>query len=364
MIIIFKEALGIAVPAERQTTSLSRQTHEYSSVHAVMPCVADVTSMHLNESDASMTALSNMRTESGAAYAHTPNRTISVSGTTFAYRDLGPRGGVPLILLNHWGAVLDNFDPRIVDGLASRHRVIAIDYRGIGASGGVAPVTVDEMARDTIALIGALSFEQVDLLGFSLGGFVAQDVALKAPTLVRKLILTGTGPAGGKGIERVGKVSWPLILKGLLTLRDPKYYLFFPSTAKGRQGARAFLQRLRERKTDRDKGPTPRAFLRQLRAIKAWGRQAPQDLDRIRIPVLIANGDNDIMVPTVLSHDMARRIADARLIIYEDAGHGGIFQYHFDFVPEALAFLGEGDRDGLSPATSNNRTEIHESLHH
>lgn len=282
---------------------------------------------------------SNKHLGSNTAYANTANRSINVGGTSFAYRDLGPRSGVPLILLNHWGAVLDNFDPRIVDGLAGRHRVIAIDYRGIGASGGTPPVTVDEMARDAIALIKALGFEKVDLLGFSLGGFVAQDIALKAPGLVRRLILTGTGPAGGQGIDKVGPVSWPLMIKGLLTLRDPKYYLFFTSTANGRHAAKAFLKRLKERKANRDKGPTPSAFLRQLKAINAWGRQAPQDLGSIRIPVLIANGDNDIMVPTVNSADMARRIPNSQLVIYEDAGHGGIFQHHADFVPKALAFL-------------------------
>ncbi|ARO34276.1 alpha/beta hydrolase family protein (plasmid) [Rhizobium sp. NXC14] len=272
-------------------------------------------------------------------YVDAPNLSISVGGTTFAYRDLGPRSGVPLILLNHWGAVLDNFDPRIVDGLASKHRVIATNYRGIGASGGKAPVTIDEMARDAIALIRALGFEKVDLLGFSLGGFVAQDITLKAPDLVRKLILTGTGPAGGKGIDRVGSVSWPLMIKGLLTLRDPKFYLFFTSTANGRRAAKAFLERLKERKADRDKGPTPGAFLRQLKAIKAWGNQAPQDLGSIRIPVLIANGDNDIMVPTANSTDMARRIPGSQLVLYDDAGHGGIFQNYADFVPKALTFL-------------------------
>ena len=281
---------------------------------------------------------------SGVRYVEAPNLSINVGGTAFAYRDLGPRGGVPLVLLNHWGAVLDNFDPRIVDGLACKHRVIATNYRGIGASGGTAPVTIDEMARDAIALIRALGFEKVDLLGFSLGGFVAQDVALKAPGLVRKLILTGTGPAGGKGIDKVGAVSWPLMIKGLLTLRDPKLYLFFTSTANGRQAAKAFLKRLKERKADRDKGPTPGAFLRQLKAIKAWGRQAPQDLGRIKIPVLIANGDNDIMVPTVNSTDLAERIPGAQLVIYEDAGHGGIFQYHADFVPKALSFLSDWRR--------------------
>jgi pimeloyl-ACP methyl ester carboxylesterase len=276
---------------------------------------------------------------SGARYIEAPTLTINVGGTDFVYRDLGPRGGVPVVMLNHWGAVLDNFDPRIVDGLASKHRVIATNYRGIGASGGTAPVTIGEMADDTIALIRALGFEKVDLLGFSLGGFVAQDVTLKAPGLVRKLILTGTGPAGGEGINRVGPVSWPLIIKGLLTRRDPKTYLFFTSTANGRSAAVAFLERLKERKQDRDKEPSLRAFLRQLKAIHAWGKQAPQDLGSIRIPVLVANGDNDIMVPSVNSHDMARRIPNAQLIIYKDAGHGGIFQNHADFVSKALSFL-------------------------
>jgi pimeloyl-ACP methyl ester carboxylesterase len=278
---------------------------------------------------------------SDTPYVSAANRSINVGGTAFAYRDLGPRSGVPLILLNHWGAVLDNFDPRIVDGLARRHRIIATDYRGIGASGGTTPVTVDEMARDAIALIHALGFERVDLFGFSLGGFVAQDIALKAPGLVRKLILAGTGPAGGKDIDKTGSVSWPLMVKGLPTLRDPKFYLFFTSTANGHRAAKAFLERLKERKVNRDKGPTPRAFLRQLKAIKAWGQQAPQDLGGIRIPVLIANGNNDIMVPTVNSTDMAQRIRNSQLVIYEDAGHGGIFQHHADFVPKALAFLND-----------------------
>lgn len=267
------------------------------------------------------------------------NRVITAAGNRFAYREVGPRGDTPLVLLNHWGAVLDNFDPRIVDGLATRHHVITVDYRGIGGSGGLVPLTIDEMARDVIALIRALGHPTVDLMGFSLGGMVAQDVVLKAPDLVRKLMLTGTGPAGGKGISKVGAVSWPLILKGLFTFRDPKTYLFFTATANGRSAAKAFIARTKERKVDRDKGPTPRAFLRQLKAIHAWGRQLPQDLSRIRIPVLVANGDNDIMVPTPNSHDLVRRIPGAELVIYPDAGHGGIFQYHTQFVPTALAFL-------------------------
>ena len=246
---------------------------------------------------------------------------------------------MPVILLNHWGAVLDNFDPRIVDGLAATRPVIAVNYRGVGASGGKAPLTVAEMAKDAIAVIRALGFDKVDLIGFSLGGFVAQDIVLKEPDLIRKLILAGTGPAGGEGIEKVGPVSWPLIIKGMLTFRDPKYYLFFTSTAQGRRAAKDFLERLKERKADRDKPIALGAFLRQLKAIKAWGKQAPQDLSTIPKPILVANGDQDIMVPSSNSVDLARRLPNAELVLYEDAGHGGIFQYHETFVKKALAFL-------------------------
>ena len=156
---------------------------------------------------------------------------------------------------------------------------------------------------------------------------------------MRKLILTGTGPAGGDGIAKVGDVSWPLIFKGLLTFRDPKTYLFFTSTPNGRASAKDFLARLAERKTGPRQGSVAACLPAPVAAIHAWGRQAPQDLGRITIPVLVANGDNDIMVPTPNSRDMARRIPGAELVIYPDAGHGGIFQHHEAFVPKALSFL-------------------------
>jgi pimeloyl-ACP methyl ester carboxylesterase len=283
--------------------------------------------------------LANNHTGVSTPFSNAANQSITVNGVRFAYRDIGPAIGVPLVLFNHWGAVLDNFDPAIIDGLARTRRVITTDYRGIGGSGGTAPLTVGEMADDAIQLIRALGLETVDVLGFSLGGFVAQDIALKAPDRVRRLILTGTGPAGGDGIDRVGSVTWPLILKGLLTLRDPKVYLFFTSSANGRRSAAQYLQRLKARKNNRDKGPTPSAFLRQLKAITAWGQQPPQDLGRLRIPTLIVNGDSDIMVPSVNSMALAKRIPNAQLVIYEDAGHGGIFQHCVDFVAKAQAFL-------------------------
>ena len=269
----------------------------------------------------------------------TPTQHVEAAGTRFAYRRLGPDVGVPIVLLNHWGANLDNFDPRIVEGLASVRPVYALDYRGVGNSGGTAPLSVAEMAADTIATIRVLGLKSVDLIGFSLGGFVAQQILFDAPDLVRRAILAGTGPAGGTGIERVGRVSWPLIIKGMLTFRDPKFYLFFTSSSKSRQAAEAFLVRLKERTRDRDKAVSLKAFLRQLKAIKAWGLHAQQPLNTISTPVLVANGDHDLMVPSENSSDLARRIPGAEVVLYPDAGHGGIFQYHDTFLAKAKTFL-------------------------
>lgn len=268
-----------------------------------------------------------------------PTLHVEVAGTRFAYRRLGPHGGVPVVLLNHWAANLDNFDPRLVEGLAADRPVFALDYRGIGSSGGKAPVTVKDMSRDIIAVVRALGLDHVDLIGFSLGGFVTQQILFDASGLVRRAILAGTGPAGGSGIAQVGPVSWPLIVKGLVTFRDPKTFLFFTSSADGRRAANAFIARLKERKTNRDKPVGLAPMLRQLRAIKAWGLQSPQPLETIRTPVLVANGDSDIMVPSENSIALARRIPDARLVLYRDAGHGGIFQHHDAFLMEARAFL-------------------------
>jgi pimeloyl-ACP methyl ester carboxylesterase len=273
-------------------------------------------------------------------WQYVPTRTVDVGGTKFAYRELGPETGVPVIFLNHLAAELDRWDPRVVDGIAAKRRVIVFDNRGIGASEGKTPNSVEAMADDAIAFIRALGFEQVDLLGFSLGGFISQVIALKEPQLVRRMILAGTGPAGGVGIDKVTRVTIRDVIKAGLTFRHPEYYLFFTSTANGRRAARDFLRRLKERKANRVKGVSIPAFITQLKAIHAWGRQAPADLSRIKHPVLVANGDQDKMVPSSNSIDMARRIPDAELVIYEDAGHGGIFQYHQQFVPKALAFFG------------------------
>jgi pimeloyl-ACP methyl ester carboxylesterase len=272
-------------------------------------------------------------------YRNAPTQTIEVGGGRFAYRRLGPDTGVPVILLHHLGAVLDNWDPRVIDGIAAHHRVIAFDNRGIGASKGRTPTSVAAMAHDAVAVIRKLGFDRVDLLGFSLGGFVAQVIAEEEPQLVRKLVLAGTGPAGGEGIDKVTPITIRAMLKGALTFKDPKTYLFFTRTANGKAAARAYMRRLKERRSDRDKAISPLAFRAQLKAIHAWSKQAPSDLSSIRQPVLVANGDHDLMVPSSNSADLARRLPNARLKLYPDAGHGGVFQYHDDFVAEVLEFL-------------------------
>lgn len=274
-----------------------------------------------------------------ASHQDAETRTLDVGGTRYAYRDLGPRTGTPVVFLNHLAAVLDNWDPRVVDGIAAQRRVITFDNRGVGASEGRTPTSIAEMAQDPVAFIRGLGLDEVDLLGFSMGGFVAQVIALEHPDLVRRMILAGTGPAGGEGIDKVTRLTYLDVVRGVLTRRDAKYYLFFTGTDNGRSEARAFLERLQERTANRDTSISVPSFRAHLKAIHGWGVQQPMDLSRIRQPVLVANGDQDRMVPSHNSADLARRLPDARLTIYPDAGHGGIFQHHAAFVPEALDFL-------------------------
>lgn len=274
-------------------------------------------------------------------YVDSPTRTVSVDGTDFVYRVTGEQSGVPVIFLNHLAGVLDDWDPRVVDGVGSKHWVVTFDNRGVGASGGATPQTVEEMADDAIGFIRSLGFDEVDLLGFSLGGAVAQEVTLKAPSLVRRLILAGTGPAGGVGIADIPALAYRSQLRSLLTFRDIRTYLFFTSTLNGREQAKKFLKRVNERKSDRDKSISLASFRSQLKAIRRYGLQDTPDLSRIRQPVLVANGESDSMVPSVNSAHLALGIPNAKLVLYKDAGHGGVFQYHSEFVDEVLRFLGD-----------------------
>ncbi|MEE6176145.1 alpha/beta fold hydrolase [Mycobacterium sp. 050134] len=274
-----------------------------------------------------------------ASYKNAPSRTVNAGGVTYAYRELGPQGGIPVILLGHLAATLDNWDPALIDPIAQQHHVVAFDNRGVGASTGTVPGAVEPMADDTYTFITALGFDTVDILSFSLGGMIAQALVLKHPELVRKLILTGTGPAGGAGIDQVAGITYYDTLRATLTRKDPKEFLFFNRDDVGKHAARAFIERLNQRTEDRDAPITVKAFRTQLKAIKRWGRSAPADLSTITQPTLIANGDHDRMVPTTLSEDMHRRITGSHLTIYPNSGHGAIFQYHREFASAATQFL-------------------------
>ncbi|PTT70692.1 alpha/beta fold hydrolase [Arthrobacter sp. HMWF013] len=273
------------------------------------------------------------------SYAKAPASTVTAEGVSYAYRELGPKGGIPVVFFVHLAATLDNWDPRIIDPIARNRHVITFDQPGVGASTGQVPKSIEAMADDAYTFIKALGFEKIDVFSFSLGGMVAQDLTIKHPHLVRKLVLTGTGPRGGKNIDKViGTTYWD-ILRATLTRSDPKEFLFFNRNSTGKPAAKAFIQRLQERTENRDKPISPRAFQTQLKAIQEFGRSAPSNLSALTQAALIANGDNDRMVPSTLSEELHRRIKGSELIIYPDSGHGGIFQYHAKFAPAVVEFL-------------------------
>ncbi len=273
------------------------------------------------------------------AYAEAPALSVAVGNTTYAYRELGPKGGIPVVFFVHLAGTLDNWDPRIVDAIAKNRHVITFDNRGVGGLTGVVPDTIEQMAEDAVSFIAALGFDKIDIFSFSLGGMVAQALVVKHPELVRKLVLTGTGPKGGKDMDKVVGVTYYDMLRATLTHSDPKEFLFFNRDAAGKVASKAFVARLQERTADRDKDIKISAFMTQLTAIKKWGRGTPDDLSIITQLTLIANGDNDRMVPSILSEDMHARIKNSQLIIYPNSGHGGVFQYHEEFAPIAARFL-------------------------
>jgi pimeloyl-ACP methyl ester carboxylesterase len=288
-------------------------------------------------------AMTTIDAPAGAALNTTwktaPTHTLEAGGVQFAYRELGPSTGVPVVFLTHLAAVLDNWDPRVVDGIAAKRRVITFDNRGVGASSGATPTTIEEMASDAVTFIRALGFDQVDLFGFSMGGMIAQVIAQREPRLVRKMILAGTGPAGGEGIDKVTRISYLDTARGLLTRRDPKQFLFFTRTPAGRAAGKEFLARLKERTNDRDEAISVGSFRAQLKAIHRWGQQNPADLASIHQPTLVMNGESDKMVPTKNTVELDRRLPNSELVLYPDAGHGGVFQFHEDVVKRALEFL-------------------------
>jgi pimeloyl-ACP methyl ester carboxylesterase len=282
----------------------------------------------------------NASQASRVTWKNVPTRTITAGGVEFTYRELGAdHPGTPVVCLIHLAAVLDNWDPRVVDGLATKHRVITFDNRGVGALSGVPAASMEEMARDAVTFIKAMGLDQVDLFGFSMGGMIAQEIVLMEPQLVRRMIITGTGPAGGEGISKVARVTYLDMIRGWLTFQDPKQFLFFTRTPAGIRAGKEFLQRLKERSDNRDKEITVSALQAQLKALRRWGAKKPADLSKVHHAVLVTNGDSDRMVPSKNTHDLAHRLPNSELIIYPDSGHGAVFQFHADFVSKALAFL-------------------------
>ena len=284
-------------------------------------------------------AQSGNATKIGYTYATVPTQFVEANGIKIAYRSYGKEGDIPVIYFNHLTANLDNCDPGIMDAIAAHRHIISFDYRGVGATTGKQGTSIYAMAKDAIAFIHAMGYKQVDIVAFSMGGFITQELLLIESALVRKIIFAGTGPRGGKGISDVVGLTYKDIFKGIFTFRDPKFYLFFTQNKVGKEAARDFLKRLKERTENRDRKVKLSVLKNQLQAIATWGHDTPADLTVFKHPVLVANGDNDRMVPTPNSYDLAKRFTNSEIVIYPNSGHGGIFQYHEEFVKSALAFL-------------------------
>ncbi len=267
------------------------------------------------------------------------------NGVSYAYRRFGQVGeGVPLVFLQHFRGDIDNWDPALINPIATRRDVILFDNVGIGSTSGRAPSTVGEMARDAIAFFAALGLGRVDLFGFSLGGFVAQAVALGGNAAVRRLVLAGTGPQGAPGMG-----AWaPDVVERLVVREQPGgedvLYVFYAHTPSSQGAGAASLGRIFERQEGRDTGVSLEAKDAQYRAIVAWGEpdgRVSERLAGIVQPTLIHQGDNDIMIPTDASRILAQHIPNSRITIFPDASHGSIFQYASAAAAETVDFLAE-----------------------
>lgn len=288
-------------------------------------------------------------TSTALSYAAAPNRVVRAgNGIDYAYREIGS-GTVPLVLLQHFRGNLENWDPVLVDALAAGRRVVAFDNTGVGATSGATPTTITEMARDAIAFLAALDVPQVDILGFSIGSFVAQEIALIRPDLVRKLVLASSAPRGGAGMH-----GWaPEVIGAVGTLQTaPKGYLdvFFTSSPASRKAGEETLGRIYGRTTDADQPTSWETRQAQYDAVCEWGipdHAALQRVSAITHPVFIANGDSDPMILPHFSYLLAGLIPQARIKIYPDSAHGFLFQHAREFAADVSDFL--GDTDGSTP---------------
>src|SRR5215470_9253806 len=279
------------------------------------------------------------------SYSGLPNKRIrAANGIDYAYRDTGGgERGVPLVLLQHFRGNLDSWDPALIDALASARRVITFDNAGVGGSTGTTPGTIEQMARDAIAFIAAVDLGQVDLLGFSIGSFVAQQIALTRPAIVRRLVLASSAPQGaadmhGWAHEVIGAIGTPQT--------SPEEYIgvFFASSSSSRKAGQESVQRQYARTQDRDTATNWATREAQYDAVCTWGipnHSALQRAGAIEHPVFIANGDSDPMILPRYSYLLAGLIPGAQLKIYPDSAHGFLFQHHAAFAADVEEFLSE-----------------------
>jgi pimeloyl-ACP methyl ester carboxylesterase len=264
---------------------------------------------------------------------------VNANGLSLAFRRIGPSLGIPLVMLQRFRGNMDDWDPLVVDGLAYERPVVLFDGRGIGQSGGVTPNDVHAMADDATALIDAVGERHVDLLGFSLGGMVAQQILIERPELVRTAILVGTGPRGSAGVfspdveKAASKI--PADAQSLLSL-------FFEPSESSQSAGRRHVERLMLR-TDREP-PTGETTVRaHIAAIRAWTQKpaSPEGLASVRQPVLVVSGSHDIMIPTANSYDLSQQLPNGELIVYPDSGHGSLFQYPERFTRDVAGFVAD-----------------------
>jgi pimeloyl-ACP methyl ester carboxylesterase len=276
-------------------------------------------------------------------YTHqtAPTQFVEANGVRFAFRRFGKTGGVPLVFNMHFNGTMDHWDPMVTDGFAKDREVILFNNAGISSSSGEVPTTIQQMGANAIAFIEALGLTTVDVLGFSIGGYVAQEITLQAPNLVRRLVLVGSGPRGG---EHIATITPEMQKIYGVTYENPDHlwlYGFFTSSETSQAAGREFLRRFRLRIKDRDPDVNEKVAPAQIEAMAKWG--APQKsfdyLKAIKQPTLVAHGGKDVIVYTVNSFILQQNLPNAQLILYPDANHGSQYQYPELFVRHVSMFL-------------------------